>query len=488
MLRTLMAAHGFSVVELQRRRPPAAVALRPGRPTEPADHGHTPFRLTGPAAGSDLLQDRRRPDRPPRLGTFGNCSGGTTPWGTILSGRGELQRLLPGRPGRRGSKRYGLTDTASVYGWEKIDPRFDATTQPAYANEPHRFGYIVEIDPSDPTSTPRKHTAMGRFKHEGANVRVDRDGTVAAYMGDDERFDYLYKFVAKRKYRPGKSAAARRHNLTVLTEGDLYVASSAASSGRTATTSAAGAWVPLTLDGESTVPGMSLDEVLVFTRQAADLVKATPMDRCEDVEPNPTTGKVYVACTNNTQRGVTAGKPGPDAANPRAGTRTATSSRSPSTATGPGRPRSAGTSCWSAATRPTRRSRPTSPAGTVRWPRSPAPTTSPSTRGGNLWIATDGAPGHHRQGRRPVQGAAGGRRARSRPAVPGRAPGRRDLRAGHPRHRRLGVRGRPAPRRGRQLGRAQQSYFPDYVAAGQKPDRGDWRGPRPTVVQVTKKR
>ena len=110
-----------------------------------------------------------------------------------------------------------------MYGWEKIDPRFDATTS-AYANEPHRFGYIVEIDPSDPSSTPRKHTAMGRFKHEGANVRVDRDGTVAAYMGDDERFDYLYKFVAKRKYRPGKTDAARRHNLTLLTEGDLYVA------------------------------------------------------------------------------------------------------------------------------------------------------------------------------------------------------------------------------------------------------------------------
>lgn len=104
-------------------------------------------------------------------------------------------------PAAPGNARYGLTDRPSVYGWEAIDPRFDARGTD-YANEPHRFGYIVEIDPEDPASVPRKHTALGRFKHEGATIRVDRDGTVAAYMGDDERFDYLYKFVSRWKYRP----------------------------------------------------------------------------------------------------------------------------------------------------------------------------------------------------------------------------------------------------------------------------------------------
>ena len=79
----------------------------------------------------------------------------------------------------------------------------------------------MEVDPFDPTSTPKKHSALGRFKHEGANVIVGRSGHVVAYMGDDERFDYLYKFVSKNKYRRRPN---RRHNMTLLSEGDLYVA------------------------------------------------------------------------------------------------------------------------------------------------------------------------------------------------------------------------------------------------------------------------
>ena len=186
----------------------------------------TPFRLTGPAAGSDLVKTTVDPTGTRVFGTFGNCSGGTTPWGTILSGEENFNGYFLANPDARGSRRYGLSTPSSgatTDKWELVDPRFNATTA-GYENEPNRFGYIVEIDPSDPTSTPRKHTAMGRFKHEGANVRVDANGTVVAYMGDDERFDYLYKFVARRKFTPGNSARARRRNLGLLEEGDLYVA------------------------------------------------------------------------------------------------------------------------------------------------------------------------------------------------------------------------------------------------------------------------
>ncbi len=486
VLRTLMAAHGFSVVELERRarRQPWRY-VRGGRRNRRIT-ASTPFRLTGPAAGSPLLRTAADPTGRRVAGTFGNCSGGTTPWGTILSGEENFQGYFKADPTARGSKRYGLTNTPSVYGWEKIDPRFDATTS-AYANEPHRFGYIVEIDPSDPSSTPRKHTAMGRFKHEGANVRVDRDGTVAAYMGDDERFDYLYKFVAKRKYRPGRSAAARRHNLTLLTEGDLYVARFSGEQRPDGDNLGRGAWIPLVLDGESTVPGMTVDEVLVFTREAADLVKATPMDRCEDVEPNPTTGKVYVACTNNTQRGVAAGKPVADAANPRTGNKNGhvielTEHRNRAGATSfswnilllCGDPEDASVQTYFAG-----------------WDGPVAPISCPDNvafdSDGNLWISTDGAPGTIAKAdglfKVPLEGDERGH-VQQFLAVPRDAetcgPVVHDtddsvfVAVQHP-----GEEG---------TWTAQRSYFPDYVAAGQKPDRGDWRGPRPAVVQVTRKR
>lgn len=206
-------------------------------------------------------------------------------------------------------------------GWEHEDPRFDARAT-GFANEPHRFGYIVEIDPEDPRSTSVKHTSLGRFKHEGANVIVADDGHVVAYMGDDERFDYLYKFVSKDIYRKND----RRHNMTLLNEGDLYVARFSGTSdgeidgsGRVpadGTFDGSGRWIPLVQGGRSTVEGMAVDQVLVFTRLAADRVGATKMDRCEDVEPSPGSGKIYVACTNNSQRGVD-GQATADEANPR---------------------------------------------------------------------------------------------------------------------------------------------------------------------------
>ncbi|MET8039572.1 PhoX family phosphatase [Micromonospora sp. NPDC005215] len=334
-LRTTMAAHGMSVVEVERvagtgQWKPVDTGRRPYNRRVTALS--TKFDLTGPAAGSAWLKTAADPKGRTVVGTLNNCAGGVTPWGTVLSGEENFNQYFVGAdaaPAELKPKldRYGIS-TASRYPsgsrkWERADERFDLAKHP---NEAHRFGWVVEIDPFDPESRPRKHTAMGRLKHEGANVIVARDGRVVAYMGDDERFDYLYKFVSDQKFLKGNSWAARKHNLTLLESGTLYVAkldqTSAAEidgSGQLPTDGAfngRGRWIKLVTGNRSFVDGMTAADVLTFTRLAGDKVGATKMDRPEDVEPSQLTGKVYVALTNNTDRGK-AGKAAADEANPR---------------------------------------------------------------------------------------------------------------------------------------------------------------------------
>lgn len=306
------AAHGMSVVEVRRRRTGEPWDYERRSRFNRRVHLGTEFRMTGPAAGSDLLRTVADPSGTRVLGTLNNCAGGTTPWGTVLSGEENFHGYFR-TSGQGDDARYGLRDAPTGYGWELDDPRFDARN-PGYENEPNRFGWVVEIDPYAPDEPPVKHTALGRFKHEGANVILSRRGHAVAYMGDDERFDYVYKFVSSRTMRQGSSTWARRHNKRLLAEGSLYVArfhgdspaGEIDGSGRLPSDGAfdgRGEWVPLVVDGRSAVEGMSVEEVLVRTRVAADRVGATKMDRPEDVEPNPVTGRVYVACTNNTARG-----------------------------------------------------------------------------------------------------------------------------------------------------------------------------------------
>ena len=320
-----MAAHGMSVVMVE--RDPAS-----GRLTVVMDPlnrritATTPMTLTGPAAGDPLLRTTADPEGRTVLGTLNNCSGGTTPWNTVLSGEENVDQYFGNGEAvadpvaKAKLARYGMDGGASQRKWETVDPRFDLLREP---NEPHRFGWIVELDPFDPGSAPRKRTALGRMKHEGANVRIGPTGTVAVYMGDDERFEYMYKFVSSRTHRAGTAPADRECNARLLDEGTLFVArftgNPAGAPGQGAEGS--GEWLPLVESradgtGQSFVSGMSAADVLVHTRQAADVVGATKMDRPEDVQPHPTTGRVYAALTNNDERG-TPGKPGVDAVNPR---------------------------------------------------------------------------------------------------------------------------------------------------------------------------
>jgi hypothetical protein len=197
-----------------------AVELRPGRPAEPPLPEQHPLRADRPRCRLGPGQDRGRPRGPLDQRHAGQLLRRNHPVGHHPLGRGKLQRLLSflrARPPRTSATASPTRPRRGSGSWTipASTPR-----NAGYENETNRFGWIVEVDPFDPTSTPKKHSSLGRFKHEGANVIVAKSGHVVAYMGDDERFDYLYKFVSKAKYREGD----RKHNMTLLSEGDLYVA------------------------------------------------------------------------------------------------------------------------------------------------------------------------------------------------------------------------------------------------------------------------
>ncbi|MDQ3481633.1 MAG: PhoX family phosphatase [Actinomycetota bacterium] len=305
--RIAMQAHGMSVIEIHRGREPGS-----WRRTRPANTRYnrritatTPMRLTGPAAGDRRLRTSADTTGRHVLGMLNNCAGGETPWGTILTGEENFNQYFDAS-GELDSRytesydRYGLTGEDSR-GWSEVDERFDLTNEP---HEPFRFGYIVEVDVLNPDSTPKKRTMLGRMKHEGATIEISDTGRVVAYMGDDERGDYIYKFVSRDDYDSSGTKAARGHNLHLLNRGTLYVARFNGDGTDDGLYDGSGVWIPLTSDTESFVSGFSVADVLIDTRLAADKVNPTRMDRPEDIQANPVTGKVYCALTNNSDRGV----------------------------------------------------------------------------------------------------------------------------------------------------------------------------------------
>jgi secreted PhoX family phosphatase len=311
------AAHGVSIIEVAS----ADGRWQVVRPSTLARRitGRTPMGFSGPAAGHALLQTAADPTGSTVLGTLNNCAHGVTPWGTYLTCEENFNGYFVNQAGEvegvpdvdqklrllKGQSRYGITKTGFGYRWHEHDQRFDAARHP---HEPHRFGWVVEIDPFDAQHQPVKHTALGRFKHEGAWVTLGPDHRVVVYMGDDERNEYIYKFVSEGAYVPGNRAA----NLHLLERGTLYVAKFAADG--------TGTWLALVhgqhgLEAAAGFPSQA--EVVINTRAAADVVGATKMDRPEWIAVNPTTKEVYCTLTNNTARGTEKG-PAVDAANPRA--------------------------------------------------------------------------------------------------------------------------------------------------------------------------
>jgi secreted PhoX family phosphatase len=290
----MQAAVGLSVVEIERS---SGWRYRRTSPYNRRVTARTPIELAGPARNHPLLNPRAE-STPRALGTFNNCAGHTTPWQTYLTseenvddffGNGAAATLDPAL--ELAHRRFGFRQRESAYRWEFADERFDSARNPA---ESLKFGWIVELDPFAPERPLKKRTALGRFKHEGATTVLARDGRVAVYMGDDQQFEYFYKFVTKDRFDPSRPEA----NRDLLDEGTLYVAR--------LRDDGSGEWLPLAhgvspeLTAESGFASQA--DVVLRCREAADRVGATPLDRPEDVAVNPRTGNVYLSCTQNLGR------------------------------------------------------------------------------------------------------------------------------------------------------------------------------------------
>jgi secreted PhoX family phosphatase len=216
-------AHGGSIVLIQRGKRGGPFRHRPLSRYNRRITGTTPMKLTGAAAGDDLLKTSQDPSGRRVRGMLNNCAGGVTPWGTVLTGEENFHQYFANLDAvtdervKAWHERYVLPPGESDRKWERYHDRFDLAKEP---HEPFRFGWVVEIDPYDPDFTPRKHTNLGRTKHECGTTTLTKSRRVAVYTGDDERFEYFFKFVTRDRYRWWD----RKHNLGLLEHGTLHVA------------------------------------------------------------------------------------------------------------------------------------------------------------------------------------------------------------------------------------------------------------------------
>lgn len=281
-----MMAHGVSVMEIAEID--GAWQVVKDSPYNRRITPQTDMALTGPAAGHDLMKTAADATGSTSKGTWNNCGNGVTPWGTYLACEENFNGYFSAEDEAHEVsaelQRYGVSSKDWGYSWAKIDGRFDVAKNP---NEPNRAGYVVEIDPTDPTATPRKLTALGRFKHENAEVVVNNDGRVVVYMGDDERGEFMYRFVSEGVYALGADTNE------LLEKGTLSVAMFY--------DNGTGEWLDLTPE---TTGMASAAEICIHSRQAGSAVGATTMDRPEWITANPNKAEIYCALTNNKNRGL----------------------------------------------------------------------------------------------------------------------------------------------------------------------------------------
>jgi len=301
-VRKELAAHGVSVIEIEKTATGEWSIVR--GPSNRRITGSTEMDITGPARGHAKLVTAWSPDGTRTRGTLNNCGNGYTPWGTYLTAEenwaGYFVNRDVSRP--REQTRYGLPTSRSRYGWETAQARFDVGVKTSsadgdYRNEANGQGWIVEIDPYDPTSVPKKRTALGRFAHEGAVFAPARTGQpYVVYSGDDSQNEYIYKFVSRAVHAPGYFYR------DALETGTLFVGKF--------NSDGTGEWLPLDIDdpgfrakaAAANVAFADQGDLLINARLAADVAGATRMDRPEWGAVDPRDGRVYFTLTNNSAR------------------------------------------------------------------------------------------------------------------------------------------------------------------------------------------
>ncbi|MCR8825786.1 PhoX family protein [Pseudosulfitobacter koreensis] len=306
-----MAAHGGTVVEIARNANGKWELVRDSQYNRRITPLNTKMTFSGPAAGHARMQTNADPEGMTVMGTVNNCAGGMTPWGTYLMAEENFHGYfwtdkldadgnpdVSAHPEAAKLERYGVP--GRWYAWGKVHDHWNLDLEP---QEPNRWGWIVEVDPRNPDAMPIKHTALGRFRHEGAETCVSEDGKLVIYSGDDNRFDYQYKYVSN-----GTVTGNETFGSSLMSDGTLYVARFDEDGTVT--------WLPL-VHGEGPLTAengfASQADLMIDTRLAADALGATPMDRPEDAQPRGD-GTAYIMLTNNTRRKADQ----VDAANPRA--------------------------------------------------------------------------------------------------------------------------------------------------------------------------
>lgn len=334
-------AHGVSVIEVSRGD--SGWTYNQGSPLNRRITPNTPVEFSGPVRGDAMLGTAFSPDGTAGRGTINNCADGYMPWYTYLTNEENWAGYFRRNPGDAAVRaaagaakqnvslaRYGISEgRTGNYGWstvksgadETIFRRWNATATEGVAptadfrNEPFQFGWVVEIDPFDPASTPRKRTALGRMNHEGCQAgRTIAGVRPAFYMGDDAQNEYIYKFVSASPWSAADATAANRLSIgdKYLDAGTLYVARFDADG--------SGEWLPLVFGqgpltaANAAYPFADQADVLGNARLAGDALGATRMDRPEWTAVNPANGEMYCTLTNNSSRTPLTTDP----ANPRA--------------------------------------------------------------------------------------------------------------------------------------------------------------------------